>query len=516
MSSRRARLAVVLMALGLLTIGITATPSASAATLGRVGASGTSITVGGVPISTSFVGFDDTTILAYAVRAFISGITSDAGKNMNFPVPDVGKLTVSTVDQLWSSFFDCAHHYGFNLVRISNGDAWSTRISYDAWVNHTAAFYAILDSMCHWAEESGVWVCLNLVGTQGYPFYAFGGTGSVLDLSKASGTAYNHYLSFLQGVMAHLESSDAIFSFDVWNEPDCDTVNTQYWHGDTHAFHVWASQVANDTTPLSTHLVEMGVGAGGYLCGHNEADFDAVTGDVGFDLCHCHVYGWAEDEYLITDRLSWAEDAGKPLHVGELANNSVYPLVRWGWWESTFADDGGQAFCSMVVRGTPGYPLSISVSASGQTVTEGDTLDLLPVTTLERNAWSLGTDSGASIDASTGRVTWTTDLYDAGTYYLEITASNPAGTGTITVPLTVNDVPVSPSHPEHSHHAVGERPSHGGGGGGGGGVVGSGSHLVRNAVLAGAAVLALAIAALALSNGSQGKKGRSRQGRRRR
>lgn len=364
--SRYERLAVALVIPLLLLSMITIIPvqGSSAASPGFIGVSGTHLT--GVGSSTPFVGVDDTIVWADAIEAYVNGNAQYWGRNMNFPgFNSAGRLGVDSLSELWYSYFWFCDHYGLAWVRMQNGDTWSSQIAYEAWRDHPTQFYQVLDEMLRQANAKGIHVTLTLAGG-GTPMYDYGGSGSVYAYSIEDGSAYQNYLRFVKAVIAHCDASpynNAIFTYDVFNEPDSDSVDAAFWHEDKEAFNAWANHVADDTTPLTSHIVEMGTACGGQLFNYGQGDFDLCTGDVGFDVAHVHLYGSAESPSLVTDRLTWASDAGKPLNVGEVGKNDVYPMTVWPWFQSVFSESGGAAFAWMDLVGIPGYPYSGSYPA---------------------------------------------------------------------------------------------------------------------------------------------------------
>jgi hypothetical protein len=331
-----------------------------------VGISGQHLTIGGVNETQSLVGVNDTVAFAFAVDAYVNGHTAELGYNMNFPgffgYPNNIKIQVSNVSQFFYAYFWFCAHYGIRLVRFSCGDSWATGLVYQAWLHHPAQYYQLLDILLQRAWSRGIYIDLNLAGSQAYPLYAFGAADSVLDLNSVAGHAYANYLAYLQGTMNHCDASiytSAIFSYDVWNEPDHSSVVKGYWHTNKALFHAWASRVANDTTVMSTHIVEMGTAwLGNGLYGWTQADFNSATGTTGFDVCEYHYYasvGGTSNNYLITQPVGWANAVNKPVMVSEVANNSG-SLHRYTWWETTFKANVGGAFCAMVMTGTSGYP----------------------------------------------------------------------------------------------------------------------------------------------------------------
>ena len=352
----------MITALALLLPGVIIASEAQAASetsvSGRVTVSGTDILIDGEIPEEKFFGVVDTTALQFAIMAYVNGDTSVAGKNSVFDGPDTssngGKISQNaTANDFWHQYFALMKHYDCNLVRIGAGDSWGSSIQYQAWLNHRESYVSMLKTMCEEAMEHGVWVCLVLAGSQEYPAYQFGGEGSVFDTSSS---AYSNYIQYCKSMMSLLENENAVAMYDMFNEPDHNNCNANYWHGDKQAFSNWASAVAEDTSGSSTHPRTMGVAGLGTLFEWSRDDFGLSTGDVGFEIAHRHYYASAKDSSLFSQPEAWADHYGLPLLWGELADNSVYPLIRHTYGEEAIWNAGGQAITSMVLTGTDGYP----------------------------------------------------------------------------------------------------------------------------------------------------------------
>lgn len=359
-------LAVALSAALLLSGGALAT-NASAAdhspnadhhySMPRVDVSGHEIVFNDSTKDDPLFGVVDPTVLAMATENYINGNDSFAGRSSVFNSPDTAHsvpiMQNETPEIFWNQYFAQMAYYDVNLVRIGAADVWGTEIQHKAWQDHNDEFVSLLKDMCRAAENNGVYICLVLAGSQEYPTYQFGGEGSVFDTSSS---AYSNYIQYCNSMMSILENENAIAMYDMFNEPDHNNCNTNYWNGNKQAFSDWASAVAADTSGTTTHPRTMGVAGLGNLFGWSKEDFGLSTGNVGFEIAHRHYYASAKDSSLFSQPEEWANSYGLPLLWGELADNSVYPLIRHTFGEEAIWSAGGQAITSMVLTGTDGYP----------------------------------------------------------------------------------------------------------------------------------------------------------------
>lgn len=325
--------------------------------LPRVDVSGHEIVFNDSTKDDPLFGVVDPTVLAMATENYINGNDEFAGRSSVFNSPDTAHSMPITQNEtaeiFWNQYFAQMAYYDVNLVRIGAADIWGTEIQYQAWQDHNDEFTSLLTDMCKAAESNGVYVCLVLAGSQEYPAYQFGGEGSVFDTSSS---AYSNYIQYCKSMMSLLENENAVAMYDMFNEPDHNNCNANYWHGDKQAFSNWASAVAEDTSGSSTHPRTMGVAGLGTLFEWSRDDFGLSTGDVGFEIAHRHYYASAKDSSLFSQPEAWADHYGLPLLWGELADNSVYPLIRHTYGEEAIWNAGGQAITSMVLTGTDGYP----------------------------------------------------------------------------------------------------------------------------------------------------------------
>jgi len=345
-------------------------PTASAAEtpyIGRVTVSGPDILVDGTKPVDQFFGVCDTTAIAFAIDNYINGNHGVAGWTSVFNGPDTGaRIPVTpndTPDAFWNQYFAQMASYDVNMVRIGPHDIWGSGISYNAWKDHREQYYDLLHSMAYYAQVHGIWLTFCMGGSQEFPAFQWGGSGNVFDVGSS---AYNNYIQYTKSVMVELEHENAIAFYDVFNEPDHDKVSDAYWQGNKAGFNNWANAIAADTAGVSTHPRMMGVAGFGKMFGMNQADFNLATGNTGFEVLHRHYYGSNTDPYNFEAPEQWADQIGKPLFWGELANNGPYPLVRYTFAEQTIWAAGGQAITSMVLTGTPGYPYTGGAVGQGQ------------------------------------------------------------------------------------------------------------------------------------------------------
>ncbi|MBI0582868.1 MAG: hypothetical protein ISF22_01425 [Methanomassiliicoccus sp.] len=358
------KLAVALAVTALLLpamITIYGTPSASAASsYGRFGVSGTNILINGEVTSQKFFGVVETTALQWAILAYIYGETGVAGKTSHLNGPDTSDKGYipyhETPEQFWHQYFAISAYYDCNMVRMGAGDKWGTSLQYNAWVEHREQYFDLLRIMCDEAEEHGVWLCFVMAGSQEYPTFTYGGSGSVFDTSSS---AYSNYLAYCKDTMRALEGEVSIAMWDVFNEPDHDIVATNYWKNDKVKFNTWSKAVASATAGISAHPRTMGIAGLGKMFSWGQSDFNLATGNCGFEILHRHYYAsatGASNAYLFSDPEKWADAVGKPLYWGEIAYNGVYPLTRYTFGEQSIANAGGQLVAAMVLTGTPNYP----------------------------------------------------------------------------------------------------------------------------------------------------------------
>jgi hypothetical protein len=481
------KLAVALAIIALLLPGmiiIYDAPSASAAdSYGRVSVSGTNIMINGAVTSERFFGVVETTALQFAIMAYINGEMQFAGKTSHLNGPDTSGLDRipynSTPREFWQQYFAITAYYDCNLVRMGAGDKWGTSLQYEAWLYHHDEYISLLKIMCEEAEKYGVWLCFVLAGSQEYPAYTYKGSGSVFDTSSS---AYANYIAYAKDTMRALDSQNAIFMYDMFNEPDHDACYTAYWskNGGKTGFNTWAKKIAADTAGVSSHPRTMGVAGLGRMFSWGQSDFNLATGTCGFEILHRHYYASAtgsSNAYLFSDPEAWADAIGKPLYWGELGYNGVYPLTRYTFGEQCIANAGGQLVSTMVLTGTPNYPYTggklpypvtssnpaeLKFTSSPTTSVQAGSVYTYSVTTSITTTVSLTTDA-RFLSVSGGTITGTPT--QAGTYYVKVVATSSDGRSIVQeYTLTVTAAPGSDPKPVEGNDspAPGENGSDGG------------------------------------------------------
>ncbi|MDW5562414.1 MAG: PKD domain-containing protein [Methanomassiliicoccus sp.] len=445
MKKRCSRLMAFLSVMALMLPGvliISDLPSASAApTYGVVSVQGTTILVDGQAPADKFFGVVDTTALAFATLAYIEGQTQYAGKSSVFNGPDTGSYSAVSPSDTAAHFFDryfaLLAYYHCNTVRIGAGDTWATKIQYDAWANHHDAFISLLRTMEAAAEAHNIWIVLVLAGSTEYPACTFGGSGTVFDNSSS---AYSNYINYSTEVMASLDGLKGIAWFDMFNEPDHNAVYASFWKtsGGKSAFHAWACSVANDTRYASSHPRTMGVAGLGNMFGWGRSDFDVCTGTVPFEIASRHYYASAtgsSNAYLFSTPEAWARADGKPLYWGEIANNGVYPLVRYAFGESSIWSAGGQAITSMVLTGTAGYPLGASTAPNASFSVTPTSGNATTVFTVDASACTDKQDASSELQV---RWDWNDDgSYDTAWNLSKTASTSYARSGVYTIRMQV-------------------------------------------------------------------------------
>jgi len=404
--------------------------------IGRVTVSGHELLVDGEKPGSPFFGVVDTTVLAHATQAYVNGDMSVAGKSSVFNGPDTGDHDEVTPngdpDEFWNQYFGQMATYDVNLVRIGPGDSWGSQIQHRAWTEHHDEYVSLLRSMCRHAEAHGVHLVLVTGGSQEFPAYGYGGSGTVFDPESE---AFRNYAAFCREIMAEFEDEDVIAMYDLFNEPDHNYVNAAYWKGDKLAFNAWAVALAEATEGASTHPRTLGVAGYCDLFGWGQEDFDLATGKTGFEVAHRHFYASAQDANLYTEPEEWADADGIPLYWGELAHNGAYPLTRFDFAEQAIYAAGGQAITSMVLTGTDGYPYKGGDIARPEGSADDDETGDVEIS-MDVLAKRLGaTDVEFHADASEGdQVTWE---FDDGSKASGQTVQKTLGVGSHKVKVTV-------------------------------------------------------------------------------
>jgi len=362
------------------TMTISSTPPPVGARLTVVG---THLAIGGVTVNPSVPiidGVDDTTVLQWMILAYINGKPQYSGWNQNFPTAAAwqtnNNYTCYSVDDCWDKYFRLMKYYSLTMLRVGGGNTWGTDIMFKAWLNNRTLFYSVLDSMADNAQEYGIYVTLNLAGTQDFPAYMFGANGDAFSAANTafntSSAAYANFTKYANDVMKQMNASAGIGVIDLWNEPDHDKVYKRYWNNDTYFaagtgrvnFTTWGTKLAQDTAIYADnganfHPRVLGAACQGMMFGWGQSNFNACTGSIPFEINSRHYYSKANDTYLFTNPEAWSDATGKPLFWNELGYSdypTVWPEAYWPFAETNINASGGQAFCWMALNLYPNYP----------------------------------------------------------------------------------------------------------------------------------------------------------------
>lgn len=323
------------------TIPVTASDDTS------LGVNGTALSIDGEIVAGPLSGVCDTTVLQYAILAFLENSTELTGMNQNFPGPE-GTLDCTSIDDLWGKYFTLCEIYGLDLIRIGAGDEWGTDIQYEAWVHHHDPYIDLLESMARHAEAHGCYVVLVLAGTQSYPGPSF---ETWDDCFNTSSQAYANYIAYARDTMIELGDEPGIGLYDMWDRPDHDETYIWYWsvNGDDSAYSAWARQIAADTADCALHPRLIGTPGFGYMFRWGQEDFNVATGP--FEVCGHYLYP-SDGTDIISEPEAWADKAGKPLvWIGDSSSEA-------------------RNLISTSLKGTVGYPYTKVVQDSDPFVSE--------------------------------------------------------------------------------------------------------------------------------------------------
>jgi len=330
-------------------------------------AGGNNISAGGL------WGIDETTALEYALAYYCNNGTTYShylGQNQNFPNPGgfintSGYAPSTRLNNFWNKYFTYCNYFNVKIVRMGAFDQWGTHLM-DGASDSNALYNQALNIMLNsaWNHSVAIEIVLagdrpDITGTFGGPNY-FG--DSVFDLNKNTGHEYWYYLNYVNKTIGYIQHKPALFSIDCWNEPDSNPANTHAWNNDIDLFNSWAKSISGNITPMTNNIIDMGTATLGNLFHWGESNFNLSTGTTGFDTVHRHYYASANDSYLVTDPIKWANDANKPYIIGELGYNKNYPEIRWIWYENQAISHGVQVIISLTLRGTNGYPHQLNIN----------------------------------------------------------------------------------------------------------------------------------------------------------
>ena len=284
-----------------------------------LGVDGTALSIDGEIVTDPLTGVCDTTVLQYAVLAYLENSTELSGMNDHFPGPE-GTLDCTSLDDLWGQYFTLCEFYDLDLIRIGAGDEWGTDIQYEAWLDHHDEYIDLLESMARHAEAHGCHIVLVLAGTQSYPGPSFGIWDDCFNISSQ---AYSNYIAYARDTMLELGDEPGIGLYDMWDRPDHDEAYTWYWstNGDTTTYSTWIGQIALDTADCALHPRLIGTQGFGHMFRWGQEDFDMATGP--FEVCGHYLYP-SDGTDLISEPEAWADQAGKPLiWIGESSEAKI-------------------------------------------------------------------------------------------------------------------------------------------------------------------------------------------------
>jgi hypothetical protein len=414
-------------------------------------AQGTQIMRNGTPIQLFGVNDDMAFVYTYWGSTYV-------GKNSNFPAYAGTISGVSTPDAFWQAHFRFFLHYqqsagaygspAPNLFRVTVGWDFGSEDSYVAWSSNPAGYFADFDAMVKWAKAAGVYLVPMLMESPMDRSYMW----QYFDIASAR---YAHLVAFERALMSKYANEPTVAIWDVFNEADM----APYWptHGNFAAFKAWEQRLVTDVRSATPQLLTVGHAMTSasstfpndpWLHGFNQTWYNAFSAIVGVNVSHIHVYGTAEDQYLIDWMVGWTTALGKPMFTGELGYNAYpspvgapYPIGHWPWYtnvwlaakvgpvaEMTWLNNGKGAYADYPYMGPlPNYPpanstpppptyqvsfpetglpsgTSWSLTLAGTTRTS--TTDTIAF--MESNGtygYTVGTVSGYTVSPSSGSVT---------------------------------------------------------------------------------------------------------------
>ncbi|KAK0641757.1 glycoside hydrolase superfamily [Cercophora newfieldiana] len=268
--------------------------------------------------------------------------------------------------------------WGFNDVNTRPSGVWYQQLSSSgSQINTGANGLQRLDAVVKSADKNGVKLIINFVnywddygGMKAY-VTAFGGSKETWYTNQRAQEQYKKYIA---AVVSRYKSSNAIFAWELANEPRCKGCNTD-------VIFKWASETSAYVRSLDPeHMITLGdegfgiPGASSYPYGYSEGvDFVKNLGvkDLDFGTFHMYPDSWGVQNSFgpgwIRDHAAACKKAGKPCLLEEYGTTSNHCTEEKPWQQASralFADGmGGDAFWQWGDR-----------LSSGQTHNDGHTI----------------------------------------------------------------------------------------------------------------------------------------------
>ncbi len=256
-------------------------------------------------------------------------------------------LASDNYTHFWWQYFYLLQSMDINAVRLGSFDYTTHTYIMDFYYNYKEYWDVVWDPMVAMAKEAGVYI-----------IFCF---GSGLELLDSESDEYDDWVLFFSDVMLEYANETAIAWWDIYNEAYIVGGSSQsYWtaHGGISAYISWRQTVSA--------LAQLA--AGDHLCISDsmprywgESYWDETYND-NFNASDLHLYGSAEDDYLIEYRKDWNDDLDRPLVFGESAINNkgegYVPPYWWYWpWLADICNETEVSTIWMTLWDYPGYPV---------------------------------------------------------------------------------------------------------------------------------------------------------------
>ncbi|KAK3987201.1 mannan endo-1,4-beta-mannosidase A [Cladorrhinum sp. PSN332] len=250
----------------------------------------------------------------------------------------------TVLDHISSSGLKVLRIWGFNDVnrRPSSGTAWFQLLSSSgSQINTGSDGLQRLDNVVRSAEKRGVKLIINFVnywddygGMKAYTS-AFGGSKEGW---YTNARAQEQYKKYIAAIVGRYINSDAIFAWELANEPRCKGCNTD-------VIYKWATDISNYIRGLDpNHLITLGdegfglPGQTSYPYQYSEGvDFVKNLGVKNLDFGTFHMYpgSWGVANSFgpgwIRDHAAACKKAGKPCVLEEYGVTSDHCNVQKSW-----------------------------------------------------------------------------------------------------------------------------------------------------------------------------------------